>query len=116
MRQLTDGEMKTLEKGWLEHLRNRKPLGTDFDTWAGGFTAGLDHSAAQIAALTAENKRLREAQFKRAKALKRMVKAWRDEADGHYCQTYNTGQAKGLNVAANHLESYVKEAWREPET
>lgn len=63
-----------------------------------------------------DNTRLREAQFKHAKTLKRMVKAWRDEADGHYCQTYNTGQAKGLNVAANHLERYVKEAWREPET
>lgn len=61
MRQLTDGEMKTLEKGWLEHLGNRKPILTDFDTFEAGFIAALDHAAAQIAALTAERDGLREA-------------------------------------------------------
>ena len=95
------------------------------------FTAALDHTAAQrvteraaaaiaIATLTqelnelrAEVELLREALFKAVKGLKRMVEGWRDHASGHYCQNYNTGLAEGLNMTADHLESYVNEAWRE---
>lgn len=127
----------TRERAWIKHI-NDKGLNSSPIDFEAGFIAGLDHSAAQIAALEAalrqaqaalrqalrqaqdsaqdERERLREAQFKHTKALKRMVKTWRSRASGHYCQTYNPGMAQGLNGAAGMLEEYVNEAWREPET
>lgn len=43
------------------------------------------------------------------KALKRMVKGWRDYASGHYCQTYNPERGKGLKIAADNLEEYIND-------
>lgn len=58
--------------------------------------------ADRIAELEVENARTK-------KELTRMVKFWRDYASGHYCQTYNTGMAQGLNSAADSLEEYLQE-------
>lgn len=71
MRQLTDSEQKIVEKGWLYHLGNRRPSAVDYDFYEAGFIAALDHSAAQIAALQAENDGLRE-------ALEPFAYLWRD--------------------------------------
>lgn len=54
MRQLTDNELKPMINGWQEYLETVNPVTADFDSFEGGFITGLDHSAAQLAALTAE--------------------------------------------------------------
>jgi len=41
------------------------------------------------------------------KELRKLIKSWRDYANGHYCQTYNKGMADGLFCAANELESLL---------
>lgn len=41
----------------------------------------------------------------------RLIKSWRKEASGHYCQTYNTGLGQGLNSAADELGAYMVE-WK----
>lgn len=57
MRQLTDSERDYLIAYWFtEPLGNTIALPERFKE---GFIAGLDHSAAQIAALEAENAKLR---------------------------------------------------------
>lgn len=68
-----------------------------------------DRLNAEIAALAAERTALRERLFKATKDLKRMAKAWREYAAGHYCSTYNREMAHGLNNAANDLEKYINQ-------
>lgn len=45
---------------------------------------------------------------KKIKELKRLIKQWREYADGHYCQTYNPGKGQGLRTAANDLEEFLR--------
>jgi hypothetical protein len=39
--------------------------------------------------------------------LESMLSRWREEASGHYCQTYNQGMAEGLRKAARELENVL---------
>lgn len=113
MRELTDSEQKILGEARQEY--EPEYVGYTIEELAGfdsGFIAALDYQQAQLAALQAENRRLREAQFKAVKDLKGIVKGWREYAAGDYCQTYNPERGKGLNSAADHLENYVHDAYR----
>lgn len=80
----------------------------EIDRWMGRL---YQEQAAQIAALQAENARLKTCLFKTAKDLKRAVKYWRDYAANDYHQTYNPERGKGLRIAADDLENYVYDAW-----
>lgn len=61
-----------------------------------------------MAQTTEQERRARE--FRRM--LGRLVVAWRQEASGHYCQTYNRGMGDGYRRAASALENVLVN-WRE---
>ena len=48
--------------------------------------------------------------------LQRLAQSWRVYAAGHYCQTYNTGMAMGLEKAATELQMLVESAFTDQPT
>jgi hypothetical protein len=41
--------------------------------------------------------------------IKDLIAEWRNDANGHYCQTYNRGMADGLLRAADELQGVLNE-------
>ena len=46
--------------------------------------------------------------------LKKLVIAWREYAEGHYCKTYDAGMGRGLHSAANALEVVLNKYAAQP--
>jgi hypothetical protein len=65
------------------------------------------NSQTKIKMLENTIKMLEEKETGLTNELKGLITAWRNNANGHYCQTYNKGMADGLLGAADDLQTLI---------